>query len=240
MMRKVNAAGFTLVEVMVTAGILLILAATAYPAITGLSRLREDTMCSSNLRQIGMGILTYANDNDGRLPGPLLTAQYPYYTSSNQLSFVLRDYLPVDMTLNKSGEKAVKKDVFVCPGFRRVVKKLGSLPVYQLNITVTMDGAPEYRQPFGYPNSEYRETFGRRDDVPPMRLVDLPRITDKDGRPAQMTTWMLKDYDKQPPRQDAVLSSFANAPAKMVHRTHRNTLFFDFHVEKTDQEYANQ
>jgi len=236
MMRKVNAAGFSLVEVMVTAGILLVLAATAYPAISGLARLREDTTCLSNLRQIGMGILAYSNDNDGKLPGPLLTAQYPYYTSSNQLSYVLLDYLAVDKTLTKVG----KKDVFVCPGFRRVVKKLGSTPVYQLNITVTMDGSPEYRQPFGYPNSGYPDTFGTSDDVAPMRITDLTRITDKDGRPARMTTWMLKDHDKQPPYQDANLSSFSSSPAKMVHRTHRNALFFDFHVEKTDQEYANQ
>lgn len=236
MARWYRVAGFTLVEVMVTVGILLILAATAFPAITGLAKMRDDITCSSNLRQIGMGILAYANDNDGRLPGPLLTAQYPYYTSSNQLSYVLLDYLSVDKTLTKVG----KKDVFVCPAFRRVVKKLGSTPVYQLNITVTMDGTSELRQPFGYPNSGYPETFGKDEDESPMRLVDLMRITDTNGQPARTTTWMLKDHDKQPPHQQANLSSFSSSPTKMVHRRHRNALFFDFHVEKTDQAYADK
>jgi hypothetical protein len=51
----------------------------------------------SNLRNIGIAIVTYAADNNGTLPGPTyahLGPKYQLFASPNGLPYILRDYLP--------------------------------------------------------------------------------------------------------------------------------------------------
>jgi prepilin-type N-terminal cleavage/methylation domain-containing protein len=59
---------FSLIELLVVIAVISILASILLP---GLSRAREYayfTACKSNLRQIGIGVLLYAADNQGRMP----------------------------------------------------------------------------------------------------------------------------------------------------------------------------
>lgn len=68
-MKKRRIEGFTLIELLVVIAIIGILAGILLPA---LSRARESarrTQCASNLKQIGLGINMYANDNSGNFPG---------------------------------------------------------------------------------------------------------------------------------------------------------------------------
>ncbi len=61
-------AGITLAEVLVVAGILAILAALAAPVVSSVLELAQRTACQSNLRQLGMAFMTYAQQHDQRLP----------------------------------------------------------------------------------------------------------------------------------------------------------------------------
>ena len=236
MKKEAREKGFSLVEILAGMGIIAMLAIVLVPAGAKVLQLTESTRCVSNLRQIGCGILSYSSDNEGRLPGPLQSAQYPYWNWPTQLSRVLVDYLNVDATRQKVG----RVDVFICPAFKRVVKKFGDSPVYALRNTVKMDGADQDMLPFGYPCSDFPATFGTNKDFPPMRLADLGRITDSEGRAAQATTWMLKDVDKLGPGFLESLYSLPGLPKKMVHGKHRNALFYDFHVAAVDAEFAKQ
>lgn len=60
--------GFTLAELLVAIGIIVILAALLMPAVGGAREKSETATCSQNLRQIGAALFAFAGENDGRCP----------------------------------------------------------------------------------------------------------------------------------------------------------------------------
>jgi prepilin-type N-terminal cleavage/methylation domain-containing protein len=65
---KRRPAGFTLVELLVVIGIIAVLIAVLLPVLNKARAAANRTACLSNIRQLGIGILMYCNDNRGYFP----------------------------------------------------------------------------------------------------------------------------------------------------------------------------
>ena len=60
--------GFTLIEILVVLAVVSALAAILFPVFSTVRENARRTSCLSNLRQLGLAIHAYAQDNDDRLP----------------------------------------------------------------------------------------------------------------------------------------------------------------------------
>jgi len=68
-MQQHKRSGFTLIELLVVIAIIAILAAILFPVFARAREQARKTSCLSNLKQLGLGFLMYAQDYDEKLPG---------------------------------------------------------------------------------------------------------------------------------------------------------------------------
>jgi prepilin-type N-terminal cleavage/methylation domain-containing protein len=67
--------GFTLIELLVVIAIIAILAALLLPALAGAKKKGKAAECINNLRQIGIGLRVWANDNEEKFPWAVAVAK---------------------------------------------------------------------------------------------------------------------------------------------------------------------
>jgi prepilin-type N-terminal cleavage/methylation domain-containing protein/prepilin-type processing-associated H-X9-DG protein len=106
-MNKVrNESGFTLIELLVVIAIIAILAAILFPVFAQAREKARAISCNSNLKQLGLAFLMYAQDNDEHIPSP-----YEFHFYQVNGSSPLEPYIVNHGTYNSNGT------VWMCPDY---------------------------------------------------------------------------------------------------------------------------
>jgi len=67
--------GFTLVELLVVIAIIAMLIGLLLPAVAGTRKAMRRALCANNMRQIGLGIVRYCENHNGRFPMTMHTSE---------------------------------------------------------------------------------------------------------------------------------------------------------------------
>lgn len=116
---RVSRRAFSMVELLVATAIMGVLAALLMSGLSGLTNKGKKAKCVSNLRQIGVGLMTYAAENNGDLPWATVKPN----TDLGQSLGLSADYMwskQVGPYLPQRGQSltAQQNEVFVCPSAR--------------------------------------------------------------------------------------------------------------------------
>jgi prepilin-type N-terminal cleavage/methylation domain-containing protein/prepilin-type processing-associated H-X9-DG protein len=201
---------FTLIELLTVIAIIGILAAIIIPTVSRVRESARKSQCVSNLRQVGMGIMLYAQANRDRLPGPLYTAQGPRFNANPGAGVVGNLALLIEPYLSSNDVTAgtIKRQKMLdCPSWLNATPDANG-PSMQLNVNPR--------------NWDSVAPFGR---VPEIAPATLTRI----GRFPLSTTWMMVDVDREW-LAGATPSWAAQIPENPAHKNSRNVLYFDGHI----------
>jgi prepilin-type N-terminal cleavage/methylation domain-containing protein len=158
--------GFTLIELLVVIAIISILAALLLPALARAKERAHRTVCKSNMRQLGLTALMYADDNNNTYP-----------TAAGHLAWV-----PIRMYQQFVAAK-ISTNSFMCPNYAKFKDELGNDEVYldpPANPTRARPGAPGILRVVGRKHDDGRTTTKHqlRDDTGPLGF------SKEDDRPA--------------------------------------------------------
>ena len=153
-MRQVTsrARGFTLVELLVVIGIISLLISILLPALNRAREAAKQIKCMSNLRQLGMAMQMYNNENKGRFPGASAVVNNPddwiYWESGRKL-----DDSALCRYLGSNGR--VNPDYFRCPSDTDWVTRMNGGYIYSYSVNWMICELRDYTNRPTYVNGSF-------------------------------------------------------------------------------------
>jgi len=130
--RRPRKAAFTLIELLVVIAIIAVLASMLLPSLQSAKKSAKKALCISNLKQIGVINLCYADDNDGRMISPYdiqlpnNRAWYNRYETAGLMNEPELWYCPSKEFINTGSEMSLAQEKY---GFR-VSVNTAAYPAY--------------------------------------------------------------------------------------------------------------
>lgn len=93
--KKIISKPFTIIELLVVIGIIGLLAALLFPVLAKSRERAKQAQCINNLKQIGLAMTSYKNENDDK-DVPWVSWLYPSYIGSDDVFLCPSDGNPVD------------------------------------------------------------------------------------------------------------------------------------------------
>jgi len=100
---------FTLIELLVVIAIIAVLATMLFPVVGNMKERALQTKCSSNLKQLGTALMTYAQDND---------EQYPYAGESYK-AYGTPQNIGYNLFPLRCSKDAQEPGIYICPSSAR-------------------------------------------------------------------------------------------------------------------------
>ncbi|HEX8237567.1 MAG TPA: DUF1559 domain-containing protein [Abditibacteriaceae bacterium] len=225
--------GFTLIELLVVIAIIAILAAILFPVFARARENARRASCSSNLKQIGLAMMQYAQDYDEKYPAATMgTWGGPDDGRPRAWDYMIAPY--IGMKVNREGANQGSALIFKCPSDG--LTRNGGTPTRSYAVPRWSSGGDENGPDPTWPPRYFASSstdIGRsmaQMEVPAttIMVVEYPAPDNTFGEPYDATCQGAMSWPGATPetrRQDG------HTPGKTNHFEGWNYLFVDGHVK---------